>query len=477
MRSDTNREGGNAGGTGARSAGGDEGGDQLQKPPYAPEIGHPLLHFLRPIRDFMGFMQDIFESRDITRFHLVGQGDVYALGHPDYLERVLLADREKFQKSEDFRIAFGEGVLTVEGEEWRQQRDALQPYFTRDSVLTYADGMVEQIRRRTDRWEDGQQFDLQERFTGMTLDVLFATVLGRELAIEGDERLREAAENLHAWFVPTSYMLPNWVPTPSRRRFARAKATIREEADRLLAEQAGDAPTDPTEAEDLLSLLVGIREAGLSDSAMLSDERLRDQMVTIIFAGHDTTTGTLTFAFWALANHSEVRERFHAEVDALDGPPTPDDLDDLPVTERVIKETLRLYPPVYILPRMSATDLEMGGYHIPEGERVNTSLWRIQRDERFFENPHEFAPSRWDGDLESDLHNFAYAPFGGGPRICLGREFALVEAKLALAAIGRQFQLEWLGDNERRRTGVEPPLAPQMTLRMEPGQEFRVHER
>ena len=449
--------------------------EERPKPPYAPALGPPSLHFLRQMRDTLGFIEDLFTAEDIARFRLIGQGDVYALGHPDYLKRVLLADREQFRKSDDFRIAFGEGLLTVEGEEWRRQRDTLQPFFTRDSVRTYADEMGEQIRRRTDRWADGQEFDLQERFTRMTLDVLFATVFGRELELDGDERLRRAAEDLHEWFVPTSYVLPNWIPTPSRRRFARAKSAIESEADRLLAEAAGDAPADPSEAEDLLSLLVGIRETG--DAAMLSDERIRDQMVTITFAGHDTTTGTLTFACWALATHPEVRERFHAEVDALDGPPTLADLNALPVTERVITETLRLYPPVYVLPRVSTTDMKMGGYHIPEGERVNTALWQIQRDERFFEDPHEFRPSRWDSDLRAEIPDFAYAPFGGGPRICIGREFALLEAKLALATIGRQFRLTWLGDNEQRATGIEPPTAAQMTLRMEPGHEFRVHER
>lgn len=451
--------------------------EQLEKPPYPSELGRPSLHFIRQLRDQFTFMQTLFATQDIARTRLLGQGDIYALGHPDYAKRVLLTDREKFHKSEDFHIAFGEGVLTVEGEEWQRQRNALQPYFARRTVRSYGDEMARQIRRRTDRWRDGQEFDLQERFTGMTLDVLSAALFGREL--DGDEHLRRAAAELHEWFVPTSYVLPNWIPTPSRRRFKHARATLQEEADRLLAEAMADAPSDPdpTAAEDLLSLLVGIREAGTGESAMLSDERLRDQFVTITFAGHDTTTGTLTFACWGLANHPEVRAAFHSEVDALDDPPNVEDLDDLTVTERVIRETLRLYPPVYILPRMSSTDLEMGGYYIPEGERVNTALWKIQRDKRFFENPHEFDPDRWDGDLQSELPDFAYAPFGGGPRICLGREYALVEATLALAIIGRQFRLEWLGENESKRTGIEPPIAPQMTLRMEPGHEFRVVER
>lgn len=451
--------------------------DALPKPEYPENLGRPSLHFLHQARNPLDFMEQTFGEGDIVRIRLPSVGDIYGVTHPEYLKRMLLTDREKFRKSDDFMTAFGEGLLTVEGEEWQQQRNTLQPFFTRDAVRSYADGMTEQITRRCDRWEDGQRFDLQQEFTKMTLDVIFATVLGRELQLDGDERLRTAAENLHEWFVPTSYVLPEWVPTPSRRRFKKAKRTLQEEADRLLDERSGDAPADPTEADDLLSLLVGIKESGATDSAMLTDDRIRDQMVTIIFAGHDTTTGTLTFACWGLANHPEVRERFHEEVDQLDGPPTPEEADDLEVTERIVTETLRLYPPVYSLPRVSATDQEIGGYYVPEGVRVHSNIRMIQRDPRFYDDPGEFRPSRWDGDLRSELHDFAYAPFGGGPRICIGREFALMEAKLALATIGQEYELEFRGENENRRTGTEPPTSLEMTLRMEQDQEFVVHER
>jgi cytochrome P450 len=268
--------------------------------------------------------------------------------------------------------------------------------------------------------------------------------------------------------------LPDWVPTPARRRFRKGKATLQAEADRLLAEKAGDAPTDPSEAEDLLSLLVGLREAGVADSGMLTDERLRDQMVTIIFAGHDTTTTSLTFAFWALANHPDVRERFHGEVDALDGPPTMTDLEHLPVTERVVRETLRLYPPVYSLPRRSTAPTVFDGYRIPADSRVILAIRHVHRDPRFYEAPDSFRPSRWDGHLSRELHDYAYAPFGGGPRICIGREFALLEAKLALATIGRRYRLDWRG---RNADDGEPPISPEMTLRMPAGQAFVVRER
>jgi len=454
----------------------DEDPDQSEfpLPPYPEELGPPQLHLLHQIRDRLGFGERVLANRDAYRMKIVGRGDTYVLGHPDHMERALLTDMDSFRKTDDNLIAFGEGLLAVEGEEWQKQADTLQPLFRRDSVMDYADGMVEQVRRRTDTWSDGDRFELQGEFTDMTLDVIFATLLGRELELDGNRDLREAAEHLHEWFVPTSYFLPDWVPTPSRRRFREAKQTLEEESQRLLDEKSGEAPTNPMEADDLLSLLVGLRESGMAeDTGMLTDERLRDQMVTMIFAGHDTTTTTLTFAFWALAHHDEVRERFHAEVDALDGQPTMDDLDDLEVTDNVVTETLRMFPPVYALPRVAEEDLVFDGYRIPEDETVAFPIRQIQRDERWFDDPHEFRPGRWDGDLRREIPNFAYAPFSGGPRICIGREFALLEAKLTLATIGREFDLYWLGEND----GDEPPTSPEMTLRMAPDQEFLVTER
>ena len=447
----------------------------LPLPPYPPNIpGPPRLHFLYAAVDPVGFGNRLEGEPDLLRYWLPGTGDVYNVGHPEHMKRVLLTEREKFRKTDDFRIAFGEGLLTVEGEEWQQQRDVLQPLFRRQSVMGYADGMVKQVRRRTRQWEDGDRFDLQSEFTHMTLDVLFATVLGRELTLDGDERIREAAENLHDWFVPASYVLPEWVPTRSRSRFRNAKATIQAEAQRLLDEKAGDAPTDPSEAADLLSLLVGLREARMADTGMLTDERLADQMVTMIFAGHDTTTTALTFAFWAIANHPQVHKRFQAEIDELETPPTMDDLDDLEYTEKIVQETLRLFPPVHNLPRTTTTDVAFDGYRVPAGSRIHVPIVGIQRDDQFFEDPDAFRPERWDGDLRREIPDFAYAPFGGGPRVCIGRQFALLEAKLTLATVGREYDLYWLGENTE---DGQPPITPEMTLRMEQGQKFLVTER
>jgi cytochrome P450 len=424
------------------------------------------------MRDVFGFRERAMTDHDLIRIKLLGPGDVYHLGHPDYFERVLLNDRDRFRKSEDFRIAFEGGLVAVEGDTWSRQRDVLQPLFSRDRLGDYADGMVEAIRRRRDHWEPGTRIDLAAETSNLTLDVLFATLLGRDLAVGGDEEIRTAADRLQHWFAPTSYPLPTWVPTPARRRFKRGKRRLQSVASRLLDAAADDPPDGPSEANDLLSLLVALRESGVESEA-LTDDRLRDQVVTMIFAGHDTTATAIAFAFYALAHDPDVRERFHAEVDALDGPPTVDDLDTLDVTERVITESLRLFPPVYTIPREATTDVVVDGYRIPEGATTWLTVDRVHRDPRFYDDPDSFNPERWTTDLRERLPDFAYVPFGGGPRTCIGRQFALIEAQLALATIGRDYHLAWPdggGDGD-------PPRRMGMTTRMASGTAVRVVER
>jgi cytochrome P450 len=440
--------------------------------PYPSTLGHPIAHTLGAMRDVFGFRDRAMAERDVVRIRLLGPGDVYHLGHPDYFESVLLSDRDDFRKSEDFRIAFDGGLIAAEGETWRRQREVLQPLFTRDRLLDYVDGMVEQVQRRCRRFTPGERIDLADETSQLSLDVLFATLFGRELELDGDEDVRTAADRLHGWFAPTSYPLPHWVPTPSRRRFARGKRRLRTVADRLLDSAATDPPTDPSAADDLLSLLVALRGSDHQTGDALCDDRLRDQVVTMIFAGHDTTSTALAFAFYALATNPDVRRRFHAEVDALGGPPTVDDLDDLDVTERVVTETLRLYPPVYTIPREAATDVTFDGYRVPEGAPTWLTVDQVHRDPRFYDDPSAFRPARWTADLRERLPDFAYAPFGGGPRRCIGRQFALIEAKLALAAVGRNYHLARPDDD-----GDDPPLLGEMTARMAPGTEFLVQTR
>jgi len=440
-------------------------------PPYPSTVGHPLFHTVHSMRDVFDFRDRAMANHDLVRIKLLGPGDVFHLGHPDHFDQVLLSDRDDFRKSDDFRIAFEGGLVAAEGEAWRRLREALQPPFARDRIVEYADGMVEQIRRRRDHWDPESRIDLAAEASHLTLDVLFETLFGRELELGGDAEIRTAADRLQHWFTPTSYPLPTWVPTLARWRFKRGKRHLQRVAQRLLDATADGPAANPADADDLLSLLVGLREAGIGGEA-LSDERLRDQVVTMIFAGHDTTATAIAFAFYALATQPAVRERFHAEVDALDGPPTVADLDALDVTERIVTETLRLYPPVYTIPREAATDVTIDGYRIPEGSLTWLTVDQVHRDPRFYDEPSAFRPGRWMSDLRERLPDFAYAPFGGGPRRCIGRQFALIEAQLALATIGRAYHLARPGDD-----GGDPPRRMGMTTRMEPGTMFRLVER
>jgi cytochrome P450 len=452
----------------------------LSLPPYPDATGHPLTHSFRTMRNPLSFRDASMQRHDTVRNYLFGVGDIYNFSLPSHFKRVLVDDRESFGKSDDFRIAFGDGLVASEGTQWKQQREILQPLFSQGKIDSYVPEMIEQIHRRTEAWNDGETIDLQRQMRRLTLDTLFATLFGRELEL-GDSEIHDAATHLHDWFSPTSYPLPKWVPTPARRRFKKSRRKLRTIADQILSEKSDESRPLDDEPADLLSVLVELQVSG-KERSVLSDEQLRDQIVTLIFAGHDTTASTLALALYELSRHEIVRERFHEEVDGLSEPITRGTLDSLEVTERIVTETLRLYPPVYILPRESERTLAMDGYRVPNGVPVWLGIRQVHHDERFYDSPDEFRPSRWQSDLKQSLPDFAYAPFGGGPRLCIGRQFALTEAQLALAIIGRKYTLSRTdttdgGDRNRGPTIPDPPLTADMTLRLTPGTEFYVSDR
>lgn len=456
--------------------------DELPLPPYPDAVGHPLTHTFRTMPDVLGFRDAAMASHDVARTYLFGTGDVYNLVHPSHFRTVLIDDRESFGKSDDFRIAFGDGLVAAEGDLWQRQRRILQPLFSKDRIETYVSGMADQVHRRIGTWSEDEAIDLQREMRRLTLEVLFATLFGRELELDGDEGIHTAATNLHDWFAPTSYPLPTWLPTPARHRFKRGREQLRTIADQLLRQRAAETESDLADSTDLLSVLVGLRSS-TAEETVLSDSQLRDQLVTLIFAGHETTASTLALALYEISRHHAVRDRFHAEIDSLSAPLTRADLDSLSVTERIVTETLRMYPPVYLLPRRSTCEMAIDGYRIPSEVPVWLGIRQVHRDGRFYDSPATFRPSRWDGELTKSIPDFAYAPFGGGPRLCIGRQFALTEAKLALAIIGRNYSLarDPTGGHDashpRDTTPSEPPLTADMTLRLTPGTEFYISER
>lgn len=384
---------------------------------------------------------------DIAQVKVLGLDEFYILGHPDHFKHALVESRDAFTKTEDFEIAFGNSVLTTENEQWRRHRSALEEFFYPEQIRSYADEMVSLTQRRIDRWNEGDVVSLRDEMNGVAMEILFGTLFDRRLDLDGDENLRRAAKDLNRYFKPTSFALPRWVPTPSRHRFHDAVTTLKSEVRSLLAECEQEG-----EGDDLLSALVEQRASG---ETILSDEEIVDQVVTLTFAGHDTTALALMYAFHQIGTHETIRERFHTELDDVlgDEPPTLADVSDLEVTERIIHETMRRYPSVHTLPRKTTRDIQLGDHLLRGGMRVHLAIWRVHRHEQFWDDPLAFKPARW-RDTSPQEQGYAFVPFGAGPRACIGRRFALLEATLVLATVGQQYHL----DPER-----EIELAAEMT--------------
>ncbi|HKJ59774.1 MAG TPA: cytochrome P450 [Halobacteriales archaeon] len=436
--------------------------------PPGPD-GLPLLgNTLSIAGNTFGFYDELAEYGDVVTYTVAGQRFVTLL-HPDHVERALLHDFETFRKwsGEEFGIDLApDGLLFAEGEQWRRQRTSIQGAFTLDRIESYTDAMVEYAGRTVDGWDDGETVAVDRAFSRLTLRILARSLF--DLDIGDDEGVvtrtadvlneRADARNLQVF-------LPQWVPTPLNRRFERAMADM----EVLVADLIEERRADPDEYDDLLSLLLRVED---DDGRRLSHEELVDNVVTFLFAGHDTTSLALTYTFLLLSTHPEARERLDREHDAVLGgsPPELDDLDDLAYTERVIKESLRLYPPAYVLFRQAAADVEVGGYRIPEGTIVTLPQFRLHVDARFWDAPDEFRPERWTDEMEAELPDYAYFPFGGGPRHCIGMRFAMTELKHLVPTIAQRVDFDLLSD-------PEPERQASVTLRPADPVEMRVRKR
>ncbi|MEA5386734.1 cytochrome P450 [Haloarculaceae archaeon H-GB11] len=373
----------------------------MKSTPPTPD-GLPVLgHTHEYVRDAFDFIDRAAEAEgDAFTVRVLGSGEITVLAHPDYFEQALVAEPDAFRKSDDFDLAFGEGLASVEGEQWQRQREAMEEFFYPGRIRSYVDEMASVTATRLDGWDDGETVSLLTQAKALTLENLMATLFDRPLDPDGDAELRQAVADLNLWFKPTSWVLPDAVPTPSRRRFDRAVETIQSEARRMLDEREAEGTGD-----DLLSTLVEQRREGAGG---LSDAEIVDQVGTLLFAGHDTTALALTYGLHALSRHPDVRDRFHAELDAVLGEerPTLGDLPDLDVTERILTEALRLYPPVHTIPRTTTRPVTVGDYRVPEGRLCHLSIYRMHRDPRFYDDPGPSVPS----DGASSRHSRSVTP-------------------------------------------------------------------
>jgi cytochrome P450 len=426
-------------------------GDAAPGPDGLPLVGNTLSF----LRDPVGFYRRLGAyGSDVVAYDIAGTSG-YAVTHPDDVEQVLVHDDALYERGTVTREALGQisdgGLFLSEGEDWARQRRLLQPAFYRGTVETYAGTMTATAADVADGWADGDVVHARDAMTDLTLAVLSETLFGVDLSGRG-AAVGDAATALLAKFdsgAPSAY-LPEWVPTPRNRRFRRAVGDLRELVDELVAERrgaggtgsAGDAGSTAgiPRGDDVLSLLAAA-DADAEDG--LSDEDIRANMLAFLVAGHETTALALTFALHSLATHPDVQDRLAAELGAeLDGPPGADDLADLDVLDRVVEETLRLYPPAYTVFREPTEPVTLGGYRIEPGANLSLPQFVVHRDGRWYDDPTAFRPSRWDGDLRESNPDYAYFPFGGGPRACIGMRFARMEAKLALATLLTDWRVE-----------------------------------
>ncbi len=432
--------------------------------------GHFLLGCLPEYaRDTLGFMTRLARQYgDAVRFRL-GRMPCYLFSHPDQIEQVLRSKSQHFIKDRPLQIStsvFGHGLLTSEGELWRRQRRLIQPAFLAQQVRGYAPVMVEAATRMLATWRDGQVRDVHADLMRVTLDVVARCLLGADLA-DRAEGLVAAVGVLSDHFLNPLFWSPilRWLPAPSNLRFRRAVRLLDGIAfDLIRRGRAGELEPG--------SLLARLLEAQRQDGDRLTDRQLRDELVTLLLAGHETTALALSYTFFLLARHPEAEARLVAELDQVlgDRQPTVEDLPRLRYAEWVVKESMRLYPPAWGLGREAVADCEIGGYHVPRGTQVLTIQWVVHRDPRWYEEPEAFRPERWADDLERRLPRCAYFPFGDGPRICVGQQFALVEAVLVLATVARRYRLRSVSD--------EPlDLVASITMRPRHGITMRVQER
>jgi cytochrome P450 len=379
---------------------------------------------------------------DIAHYKF-GPLHVYQLNHPEMVRQILVEQPEKFHKPELVKRAFrpfaGEGLFTSDGALWKQQRKLMQPAFHPRQLATYADLMVAQAISMMDSFVDREVRDISAEMTNLTLAIVVKSLFGADLPGEAVEVSRSMVAVLEAVNQRLNSVLriPSWVPTGRNLREKRALAELNATLQLLIRARHNSVER----RDDLLSVLLAARDE--DSGKRMSDRQLRDEMMTLFLAGHETSANALTWTWYLLSGHPEVEAKLLDELwSVLAGrAPSVSDLPNLPYTEMVIRESIRLYPPAPGFAREPIEDVSIGGYDIPKGSLVLVNTYALQRDPRFFEDPERYDPDRFARGWEERVERYTYLPFGGGPRVCIGNGFALTEARLILATVAQHYKL------------------------------------
>jgi cytochrome P450 len=387
---------------------------------------------------------------------------IWLVTDPPVIEAVLVTRAKEFQKHFALKLNQGvlnNGLLTSERDFWLRQRRLSQPAFLKPQVAKYVPTFIEHTTHLLDRWQPSQTRDILQEMMSLTMGITSRALFGVDADIHAP-KVRSALDVSQQEFVNRLQRLvqiPQWIPIPGNVRLRQAIRDLDAIVYDFIRQRR--ASTEPR--DDLLSRLLHARDM---DHSGMTDEQLRDECVTIFLAGQETTALALSWTWYLLAEHPEAASRIYAEVDeVLNGRvPTFEDLPRLPETEHALLESMRLYPPAFIIGREAIDDMELAGYFCPRGTTILMPQAVVHRDPRYFANPDTFDPTRWRNDLEKRLPHCTYFPFGGGPRTCIGNTFAMVEMTLVLALIAQRFQFDLV-------PGQTIKASQQFTLRPSPG--------
>jgi cytochrome P450 len=412
-----------------------------------------MAHYL--LKDVFEYLALIQPYGDVVSVPFAGRRFIY-LFHPDSVERVLVSHRKNYVKGAMFdrvRLVFGDGLVASEGELWKTQRRRMAPAFQRSHLAPFAQAIAEATCRSLDEITEESVRSIDEDMMALTLEIALQILFGTTPR-EDKDKVALAFRDVSSWFASATEVLlqlPLWVPTPTNLGFRRGMKQMEEVVSRIIEERREAA----TPGTDLLGRLLAE-----PDGEPMDDALLRDEVRTLLLAGHETTALALTYACWLIAGHSEIQEELYQEVSTVapDRPIRGADFDALVHIGRAFKEALRLYPPAPVITRSPIEPDELGGYEIPAGATLILPIIAIQRDAQFFPEPMQFDPSRWTPEFEEQLPRFAFFPFGGGPRVCIGSHLAMMEGVLILAELIRRFELSRIDD-------APLDLLPSITLR------------
>jgi enediyne biosynthesis protein E7 len=434
--------------------------------PPGPRANSMLGKLMEVANDRLGLMSSLAKRYGDAVRMPVGPKSLYFFNHPDHAKYILADNAPNYRKGWGLmhaRRALGDGLLTSEGELWRKQRKVIQPAFHRDRMADWADAIADEgmaMAARLRATGQHKPVNVVAAMTELTLGVLGRTLLDTDLSIyQNIAHSFEAIQDQAMFEMVTLNLVPIWVPLPQQRRFRRAKQALLSIVDEMMSRRAAEGGRG---GDDLLTRLADANRS--EPDERIRRQRMRDELVTLLLAGHETTASTLGWTFHLLDRHPEVQDRLRHEVREVLGDRRPafEDLNRLTYTAQVIEEVMRLYPPVWILSRQAIEDDEVGGYFVPKGMNVLVVPYTLHRHPEFWPDPERFDPDRFGPQRVGERPRYAYLPFGAGPRFCVGNNLGMMEATFVTAIIVREMRL-------RAAPGFRPKPEPMLTLRLRDG--------